>query len=85
VNINDVIANQMCTTAPMCGWKNSGIGARFGGLDGIRKFCRQEAVVSPRTSVGAGGNYYHNSLKALARMNALMTRMALARPRRTAK
>ncbi|ORW69513.1 aldehyde dehydrogenase family protein [Mycolicibacter senuensis] len=85
VNINDVIANLMCTTAPMGGWKTSGIGARFGGLDGIRKFCRQEAVVSPRTSVGAGGNYYHNSLKALARMNGLMTRMALARPRRTAK
>jgi acyl-CoA reductase-like NAD-dependent aldehyde dehydrogenase len=85
VNINDVIANLMCTTAPMGGWKTSGIGARFGGLDGIRKFCRQEAVVAPRTNVGAGGNYYHNSLKALARMNGLMTRMALARPRRTAK
>lgn len=85
VNINDVISNLMCTTAPMGGWKTSGIGARFGGVDGIRKFCRQEVVVAPRTNVGAGGNYYHNSLKALARMNALMTRMALARPRRTAK
>ncbi|MGB3895117.1 aldehyde dehydrogenase family protein [Mycolicibacter sinensis] len=85
VNINDVISNLMCTTAPMGGWKTSGIGARFGGVDGIRKFCRQEVVVVPRTNVGAGGNYYHNSLKALARMNALMTRMALARPRRTAK
>ncbi|OBH16545.1 aldehyde dehydrogenase family protein [Mycolicibacter terrae] len=85
VNINDVISNLMCTTAPMGGWKTSGIGARFGGVDGIRKFCRQEVVVAPRTNVGAGGNYYHNSLKALARMNGLMTRMALARPRRTAK
>ena len=85
VNINDVISNLMCTTAPMGGWKTSGIGARFGGVDGIRKFCRQEAVVAPRTNVGAGGNYYHNSLKALARMNGLMTRVALARPRRTAK
>jgi acyl-CoA reductase-like NAD-dependent aldehyde dehydrogenase len=85
VNINDVISNLMCTTAPMGGWKTSGIGARFGGVDGIRKFCRQEAIVAPRTNVGAGGNYYHNSLKALARMNGLMTRMALARPRRTAK
>lgn len=85
VNVNDVISNLMCTTAPMGGWKTSGIGARFGGADGIRKFCRQETVVVPRTNVGAGGNYYHNSLKALTRMNALMTRMALARPRRTAK
>ena len=72
----------MCTTAPMGGWKTSGIGARFGGADGIRKFCRQETVVVPRTNVGAGGNYYNNSLKALARMNRLMTKMALARSAR---
>ncbi|HEU4360883.1 MAG TPA: aldehyde dehydrogenase family protein [Mycobacterium sp.] len=85
VNINDVIANLMCTTAPMGGWKTSGIGARFGGADGLRKFCRQESVVAPRTTAGAGTNYYHNSLKALARANRLMTKMASARPRRTAK
>lgn len=85
VNVNDVISNLMCTTAPMGGWKTSGIGARFGGADGVRKFCRQEAVVVPRTTVGAGGNYYNNSLKALKRMNTLMTKLALRRPRRVAK
>ena len=75
----------MCTTAPMGGWKTSGIGVRFGGAEGIRKFCRQEAIVAPRTSVGAGGNYYDNSPKALKRMNAMMTKFALIRPRRKAK
>jgi acyl-CoA reductase-like NAD-dependent aldehyde dehydrogenase len=85
VNINDVITNLMCTTAPMGGWKTSGIGARFGGAEGIRKFCRVETVVTPRTNVGAGQNYYHNSLKALKRMNKMMTKMALSRPRRVAK
>lgn len=75
----------MCTTAPMGGWEASGIGARFGGADGLRKYCRSEVVVAPRTKVGAGGNYYHNSLKAPARMNRLMTRMAHSRPRRTLK
>ena len=85
VNINDVITNLMCTTAPMGGWKTSGIGARFGGADGLRKFCRVETVVGPRTSVGAGQNYYHNSLKALKRVNKMMTKMALSRPRRVAK
>jgi acyl-CoA reductase-like NAD-dependent aldehyde dehydrogenase len=85
VNINDVITNLMCTTAPMGGWKTSGIGARFGGAEGLRKYCRVESVIGPRTNVGAGGNYYHNSLKALRRMNRLMTRLALARPRRIAK
>ncbi|HEY2199790.1 MAG TPA: aldehyde dehydrogenase, partial [Mycobacterium sp.] len=53
--------------------------------DGLRKFCRVETVVGPRTNVGAGQNYYHNSLKALKRTNKLMTRMALSRPRRVAK
>jgi acyl-CoA reductase-like NAD-dependent aldehyde dehydrogenase len=85
VNINDVISNLMCTTAPMGGWKTSGIGARFGGADGLRKFCRQETVVTPRTNVGAGGNYYNNSLKAMKRMNTMMTKLALIRPRRAAK
>ncbi|PRC52281.1 aldehyde dehydrogenase, partial [Mycobacterium sp. ITM-2017-0098] len=46
VNIHDVISNLMCTTAPMGGWKTSGMGARFGGAEGLRKFCRQEAVVA---------------------------------------
>jgi acyl-CoA reductase-like NAD-dependent aldehyde dehydrogenase len=85
VNVNDVISNLMCTTAPMGGWKTSGIGARFGGADGVRKFCRQETVVAPRSSVGAGGNYYNNSQKALKRMNTMMTKFALIRPKRTAK
>jgi acyl-CoA reductase-like NAD-dependent aldehyde dehydrogenase len=85
VNINDVISNLTCTTAPMGGWKTSGIGARFGGADGLRKFCRQEAVVEPRTNVGAGGNYYHNSARAMRRMNAMMTKFALIRPKRVAK
>ncbi len=85
VNINDVISNLMCATAPMGGWKTSGIGARFGGADGLRKFCRQVAIVAPRTSVGAGGNYYNNSLKAMKRMNTMMTKFALIRPKRAAK
>lgn len=85
VNINDVISNLMCTTAPMGGWKTSGLGARFGGADGLRKYCRQEVVVAPRTNVGAGGNYYNNSPKALKRMNALMTKLALITPKRAAK
>ena len=85
VNINDVIANLMCTTAPMGGWKTSGLGARFGGAEGLRKYCRQEAVVAPRTAVGAVGNYYNNSLKALKRMNKMMTKLALVTPKRAAK
>jgi acyl-CoA reductase-like NAD-dependent aldehyde dehydrogenase len=85
VNINDGVASLMCITAPMGGWKDSGIGARVGGADGMRKYCRQETVVTPRTSVRAGGNYYNNSLKALKRTTNMMAKLALIRPRRAAK
>jgi acyl-CoA reductase-like NAD-dependent aldehyde dehydrogenase len=85
VNINDVVANLMCITAPMGGWKESGIGARFGGVDGIRKYCRQETVVEPRVKMGAGANYYSSSPKAALRMNKQMTWMALLRPKRVAR
>ncbi len=39
----------------------------------------------PITKVGSGGDFYHNSLKALKRTNKMMTKLALARPRRVAK
>jgi hypothetical protein len=85
VNINDVVANLMCTTAPMGGWKESGIGARFGGAEGLRKFCRMETVVEPRIKFGSGMNYYSASPKAAQRMNRQMAWMALRRPRRIAR
>jgi acyl-CoA reductase-like NAD-dependent aldehyde dehydrogenase len=85
VNINDVVANLMCTTAPMGGWKESGIGARFGGPDTLRKYCRIETVVEPRIKIGAGANYYSSSPKAATRMAKQMMWMALRRPRRVAR
>jgi acyl-CoA reductase-like NAD-dependent aldehyde dehydrogenase len=85
VNVNDVVANLMCTTAPMGGWKESGIGARFGGAEGMRKYCRIETLVEPRFKFGAGANYYSSSPKAASRMNKQLSWMALRRPRRVAR
>jgi acyl-CoA reductase-like NAD-dependent aldehyde dehydrogenase len=48
VNINDVMANGFCFAVPMGGWKESGLGARFGGRAGILKYCRAQAVTAPR-------------------------------------
>lgn len=48
VNINDAFANLVNFAVPMGGWKNSGMGARFGGPAGIRKYCRQQAILVPR-------------------------------------
>ncbi|NVN52662.1 aldehyde dehydrogenase family protein [Mycolicibacterium hippocampi] len=48
VNINDVLANGFSFSLPMPGWKNSGIGSRNGGPDGILKYCRAQAITAPR-------------------------------------
>lgn len=49
VNINDVLSNGFASEVPMGGWKQSGVGARGGGAHGIRKYCRPQAITSPRT------------------------------------
>ncbi len=48
VNINDVLANVFSFALPMGGWKQSGVGARWGGASGILKYCRQQAITAPR-------------------------------------
>jgi acyl-CoA reductase-like NAD-dependent aldehyde dehydrogenase len=51
VNINNVLVNLFQLALPQAGWKNSGIGARFGGAAGVLKFCRPQAVVRDRVAV----------------------------------
>ena len=53
VNVNDVLANMFAYAVPMGGWKQSGIGTRAGGGDGIRKYCRAQAIASPRIPTAA--------------------------------
>src|SRR5262249_29165265 len=53
VNLNDFLANGFAYAVPMGGWKQSGIGTRAGGADGIRKYCRPQAITSPRIPAAA--------------------------------
>lgn len=48
VNINDVMANGFACEIPMGGWKHSGVGTRWGGAAGVLKYCRPQAITSPR-------------------------------------
>ncbi|MGO9511961.1 MAG: aldehyde dehydrogenase family protein [Mycobacterium sp.] len=48
VNINDAYSNLFCFPLPHGGWKNSGLGSRLGGPQGIRKYCRQQAITTSR-------------------------------------
>lgn len=47
VNINDVYTNSFVMDLPLGGWKTSVLGSR-NGPDGIRKYCRQQAIVASR-------------------------------------
>jgi len=48
VNVNNVFINLFNLPLPMGGWGESGLGARLGGPQGIRKYCRAKAVVNER-------------------------------------
>jgi acyl-CoA reductase-like NAD-dependent aldehyde dehydrogenase len=50
-NVDDVLTNYFLHNLPMGGWKTSGVGFRHGAY-GIRRFCRTEAIVSPRFKQG---------------------------------
>jgi acyl-CoA reductase-like NAD-dependent aldehyde dehydrogenase len=51
VNINNVITGLLQFGVPMPGWKESGLGSRSGGADGIRKYCRQKSIVADRVAM----------------------------------
>ncbi len=46
-NVNEHQLNYFELELPMGGWKSSGIGVRHG-AQGIRRFCRTEALTIPR-------------------------------------
>ncbi|MFF2086717.1 aldehyde dehydrogenase family protein [Nocardia sp. NPDC058176] len=48
VNVNDVFSNLFNFAMPMGGWGQSGVGARWGGAAGIRKYCRAQALTRPK-------------------------------------
>ena len=50
-NVDDVLTNYFLQNLPMGGWKESGVGIRHGAY-GIKRFCRTEAIVSPRFPQG---------------------------------
>ena len=52
VNVNNVLVNLLQFPLPHGGWKQSGIGTRFGGADGLLKYCRPQAHVVERRTVG---------------------------------
>src|SRR5205814_10660176 len=50
VNLNDAMMNVFQFPVPHGGWRESGVGARFGGAAGIRKYTHPQVYVEPRVA-----------------------------------
>ncbi|MEX5635375.1 aldehyde dehydrogenase family protein [Parafrankia sp. FMc2] len=62
MNINNAMTNVFQFPLPMGGWKQSGIGHRFGGPNGVRKYTRQQAFVSERIPLKNEMHWYPYTL-----------------------
>ncbi|EHB55458.1 Aldehyde Dehydrogenase [Mycolicibacterium rhodesiae JS60] len=74
VNINNAMINVFQFPLPMGGWKQSGLGHRFGGPNGVRKFCRQQAFVSEKVHLETETHWYPYSRRK-ARVTAAVLRL----------
>ena len=66
----------------MGGWKQSGIGTRAGGADGIRKYCRQQAITVPRIPTAAKELLWYPSSPRTVKVALGLLREAAARGQR---
>ncbi|OYN76210.1 aldehyde dehydrogenase family protein [Mycolicibacterium sphagni] len=74
VNINNAMTNVFQFPLPMGGWKQSGLGHRFGGPNSIRKYCRQQAFVSERVHLDNETHWYPYSPRK-AKVTATVLRL----------
>jgi acyl-CoA reductase-like NAD-dependent aldehyde dehydrogenase len=58
VSVNNTVIATFQTPVPMGGWKQSGLGTRFGGANGVLKYGRQQSVVEERIALRAEPNWY---------------------------
>jgi acyl-CoA reductase-like NAD-dependent aldehyde dehydrogenase len=81
VNVNNVMANLSATALPHGGWKESGIGSRFGGEAAIRKYCRAKAITTPKMTPPNELNWYPYT-KRRSKLLHRMVRLISARGKR---
>jgi betaine-aldehyde dehydrogenase len=77
-NVNDVLASYLAFSVPMGGWKDSGLGVRWG-AEGIRKFCRTEALVTTRLAAAHSEPIWFPYSRAKGRALRVLARLINAR------
>jgi acyl-CoA reductase-like NAD-dependent aldehyde dehydrogenase len=79
VNVNDMMSNGFAFDIPMGGWKNSGVGTRLGGAHGVLKYCRPQAITSPRIPTQANEVLWYPASRRRAKFALGLLRAAAAR------
>jgi acyl-CoA reductase-like NAD-dependent aldehyde dehydrogenase len=74
VSVNNAMATIFQFPLPFGGWKQSGIGTRFGGAEGILKYCRQQAITTERLSLQSEIHWYPYS-KRRGKLQERLVRM----------
>ena len=79
VNVNDAYSNLFCFPLPHGGWKSSGLGSRLGGAQGIRKYCRQQAITTPRVPTMKNEVLWYPYTRGRGRTVAALLRLLVSR------
>jgi acyl-CoA reductase-like NAD-dependent aldehyde dehydrogenase len=58
VSVNNAMATIFQFPLPFGGWKESGVGSRFGGADGLLKYCRRQSVTTERLNLRSELHWY---------------------------
>ena len=75
VSVNNALVSGFQFSLPFGGWNGSGLGTRLGGPSSVRKFCRQQALVSERITLKSEPLWYPYKpfkAKAIARVVRLL-------------
>jgi acyl-CoA reductase-like NAD-dependent aldehyde dehydrogenase len=78
VSVNNAMATIFQFPLPFGGWKQSGIGMRFGGAEGLLKYCKQQAVSTEKIKLASEIHWYPYS-KGKVTLQARLVRMLGAR------
>ena len=74
VSANNALATLFQFNAPFGGWKQSGLGSRFGGAPGLLKYCRTQAYTDERLPLSSELHWYPYSAPKV-RLQARLVRM----------
>jgi acyl-CoA reductase-like NAD-dependent aldehyde dehydrogenase len=78
VSVNNAMATIFQFPLPFGGWKESGIGMRFGGAEGMLKYCRSQAVSTERLNLSSEIHWYPYT-KRRGKVQARLVRLLGAR------